>query len=536
MNTTDATSLSTSALRDALHTAARWLQRNRDAINAINVYPVPDGDTGTNMLLTFRAALDAGDRAGAVPAGEYMAAFSRGALLGARGNSGVILSQMFRGAALALEGVEVVDGDALRRALSTAATTAYEAVSAPVEGTMLTVMREAASGAAGDDLVTVLRTAEEAARASVARTPELLPRLREAGVVDSGGLGIAVILAGLRMAVLGEALPDPPATPQGAVELSAVAHDGHGYCTEYLVERRDGVPLDRGAMLTALESTGGDSILVVGDPDALHVHLHLEDPGPGLSVGVHFGLLRDIKIDNMQLQHEAWSAAHRAGAVDGRSSDRALGLVAAATGPGIAAAFRELGALPLLDGAKPTPATFLEAARSTGSKRVFLLPNHVDAIMAAEQAAREEPELVRVIPARSIPAGIAAAVAYSPDGDAAVVAEAMQHAIEGVRCVEVTLAARDVQIGGVVAHEGQPIALLDHVLVATGATLEDALLAGLSAAVTASSEVISVYLGAQAPGGSADGLQHRLEAAFPDLMVEVVEGGQPYYPYVAGVE
>ncbi|MGE0227212.1 MAG: DAK2 domain-containing protein [Dehalococcoidia bacterium] len=537
MTATEATALTAAALCDAFRVAERWLELNRDAINAINVYPVPDGDTGTNMLLTLRSAIDAGDRVDAAGAGAYAHACARGALLGARGNSGVILSQMLRGLAEALDGLDTVDAPALASALRNASRIAYAAVSAPVEGTMLTVLKDAATaaGAVGGDVLGVLRSAATEARASVDRTPDLLPRLREAGVVDSGGLGVAVILAGLRMAVAGEPLPPAPPTPRGAVDLAAVTHEGHGYCTEYVVSRRDAAPLDEAALLAALEATGGDSILVVGDPDALHVHVHVEDPGPALTAGVAAGMLSGIKIDNMQLQHEAWSATHRE-AAGVAAAIPPIGVVAVAAGPGIAEAFRALGAVALRADGKPSPAAFLQAARSAGSKRVFLLPNDVDAIMAAEQAAREEPDLLTVIPTRSIPAGIAAAVAATPDDDPDDVEEAMRLAIAGVRCVEVTRSARAVQIGGVVAREGQPIALLDGRLTVSAETLEDVLLAALESAVGPSAEVIGVYLGKDVPAEEWGSLRRRIEAAFPALTVELVEGGQPYYPYVAGVE
>ncbi|MEZ4552997.1 MAG: DAK2 domain-containing protein [Dehalococcoidia bacterium] len=537
MTATEATALTAAALRDAFGVAARWLELNRDAINAINVYPVPDGDTGTNMLLTLRAAIDAGGGADAGTAGAYAQACARGALLGARGNSGVILSQMLRGFAAGLDGLEVADAPALAGALRSAADTAYAAVSAPVEGTMLTVMRDAADAAADGTggVIDVLRSAATEALVSVDRTPQLLPRLREAGVVDSGGLGVAVILVGLRMAVAGEPLPPAPPTPRGAVDLAAVTHEGHGYCTEYVVSRRDGAPLDEAALIAALDAAGGDSILVVGDPDALHVHVHLDDPGPALTAGVAAGTLSGIKIDNMQLQHEAWSATHRA--TDGvAAAIPAIGVVAVAAGLGIAEAFRALGAVALLADGKPSPAAFLEAARSAGSKRVFLLPNDVDAIMAADQAAREAPDLLTVIPTRSIPAGIAAAVASTPDDAPDDAEQAMRLAIDGVRCIEVTRSARAVQIGGVAARQGQPIALLDGRLAASAETLEDALLVALQSAVGPSAEVVSVYLGQDVPEEAVASLRARIEAAVPALTVELIEGGQPYYPYVAGVE
>ena len=539
MTAIDVTTIDAPALRRAFATAEAWLARNRDAINAINVYPVPDGDTGTNMLLTLRAALEAGRAEPAAPVSAYLQAVARGALLGARGNSGVILSQMLRGLASALDGVEVVDIDGVCRALTGAADTAYAAVSVPVEGTMLTVMREAAEATAAAraggvaTLEELLHVAEDAAERSVERTPELMPLLRDAGVVDAGGMGVAVILAGLRMGYLETPLPEAPEVPAAAVELTAVEHLGHGYCTEFLLERRvsEGqlVPLDRIAIQHALETAGGESVLVVGDPEALHIHVHLEDPGPAFSIGVAAGELRKVKVDNMQFQHEAWAAAQRA--------LPRVGVVAVAPGAGIAAAFRELGAVPLVfpDGRKPSASEFLQAARTAGSDHVFLLPNDKDAVMAAETAAREAPEFVSVIPTRSLVAGIAAAVGYVAGASADDLRGAMLAAAANARCVEVTRAARAATLDGIGVALNEPIALVDGRLVAAAASVEDALVAGLEYALTPGSELITVYLGADAPDGSA-ALAERLAQRFPELAVETVEGGQPHYPYVAGVE
>lgn len=546
MTVTDSHPLAVSGLGRVLAAAEQWLAKNRDAINAINVYPVPDGDTGTNMLLTLRSAIEAGERSGAITAGAYLQAFARGALLGARGNSGVILSQMMRGFAAALEEDETVGIDGLCRGLQGAAQTAYAAVSQPVEGTMLTVMRDAAEAASAArahgeaSFDGLLGAAQQAAEESVERTPELLPLLREAGVVDAGGLGVAVVLAGLRLGYLERDLPEAPAVPAGSVHLAAVEHEGHGYCTEYLVEVGAGLPLDRGALLEALADAGGDSILVVGDASALHVHVHMDDPGPALTAGVAAGALRNVKIDNMQLQHEEWAAGHEGAPTSGAPNKPlpAVGLVAVAAGPGIAAAFRELGAAPLLTihGARPSTGEFIEAARRAGEQHVFLLPNDKDAVMAAEQAAREAPEFISVLPARSLPAGMSAAIAYVADDERAAMERAMRAAIEHVRSVEVTLAGRDAQIDGVGIAAGEPIALLDGVLVAAGATLEDALLAGLAEAVDDASELVTVYLGAEAGVDAGELVRAAIEAAFPQLAVEVVDGGQAHYPYVVGVE
>ncbi len=365
---------------------------------------------------------------------------------------------------------------------------AYNAVSKPVEGTMLTVMRDAAKAATearqeDASIASVLLAAQKGAERSVERTPELLPLLRQAGVVDAGGLGIAVLLAGLRMGYLGEMLPKALPVPAGSVELSAVQHEGYGYCTEYLVEASAGAALDREALLRSLEDADGDSILVVGDARALHVHVHIADPGPALSAGVMAGGLRNIKIDNMQIQHEEWATGHELAAAPSRPLP-AVGLVAAAPGAGIASAFRELGALPLLtDANKPSAGAFLDAARRAGTRHVFLLPNDKDAIMAAEQAAAEAPDFISVVPTRSLPTGVSAAVAYLPEGDPEEIGRAMRAAIEDVRCIEVTWAARDTDIAGVRVVQGQPIALLDGILVAKGPTVEEALLAGLARAV-----------------------------------------------------
>jgi dihydroxyacetone kinase-like predicted kinase len=262
----------------------------------------------------------------------------------------------------------------------------------------------------------------------------------------------------------------------------------------------------------------------------------MADPGPALSAGIGAGSLRNVKIDNMQLQHEEWAAGH-----EGASAAQPVplvGLVAAAAGPGLAATFRELGAVPLLtsDGEKPSAGAFLEAARRAGERHVFLLPNDKDAVMAAEQAAREAPDFISVIPARSIPAGMSAAVAYQPDDDLEEIAETMGAAIDHVRCIEVTVAGRDAAVGGVTVAAGKPIALLDGVLVTSGATLEDALLAALAKTVDEASELVTVYLGADAEAGAGERVLGLIREAHPGLAVEIVAGGQPYYPYVVGVE
>ena len=332
------------ALRGAFDVALRWLELNREAINAINVYPVPDGDTGTNMLLTLRAALRAAEQEGGsegAGVGALAEALAEGALLGARGNSGVILSQMLRGFAEGLGGSVELGAGELCAALERASSAAYEAVGDPVEGTMLTVLRDAASGATDalgreQSLAAVLAATVAAATESVARTPDLLPQLREAGVVDAGGEGVAVLLEGLRRGVAGEPLPPAPEVPAGAVALGGVGHAGHGFCVEYLVR---GDALDRGELLGVLTARGGESLLVVGDAHALHVHVHVPQPEGALAAGARFGAVENVKVDDMQAQHEVWAADHERAAGAATVEAPAVGLVAVVQGDGLRAAF-----------------------------------------------------------------------------------------------------------------------------------------------------------------------------------------------------
>ena len=551
--------LGAAELRAALEVAQRWLELNREAINAINVYPVPDGDTGTNMLLTLRAALRATlrsaeqDRDDAAAGVAGLAdALAEGALLGARGNSGVILSQMLRGFAEGLAGCAELGAGELCTALARASSAAYEAVGDPVEGTMLTVLREAASGAA-DALVAapsfepslepplgaVLAATVAAATASVARTPELLPQLREAGVVDAGGEGVAVLLEGLRCGVTGEPLPAAPETPAGAVALDGVGHEGHGFCVEYLVRGED---LERGALLGVLEARGGESLLVVGDAHALHVHVHVPEPEGALADGARLGTVENVKVDDMQAQHEAWAADHERAALAPRDTPGeapAVGLVAVVQGDGLRAAFRDLGATAIVDGGatnNPSAGQLLEAARRAGTEHAFILPNDSNVVLTAHQAAGQDPARITVIPARSVVAGLASAIAFVPDDDLEALAARLTEAAAAVRSVEVTHSVRDTTVDGLAVRTGEAIALVDGRLVATAATLEEALLAGLAHAVEEGSELVSIYLGADAPADAAEQLPARIEAAHPGIAVEVVLGGQPHYPYLAGIE
>lgn len=530
-------------LHRCLLAATNWLGRNRDAINAINVYPVPDGDTGTNMLLTLRGALEPGTPDDEASAESYLAQLAARALLAARGNSGVILSQMLRGLAEASAGHATLDASALAGALAGASRAADAAVGKPVEGTMLTVLRDAADAAhtqAGDGTATldaVLGAAQRAAHESVARTPDLLPVLREAGVVDAGGLAVAVLLTGLACACSGEPLPEPLAAPTGAVDLHALAHEGHGYCTEFVVTAEH---IDRAALERTFAAAGGESILVVGDAATVHVHVHMADPGPALSIGAAAGRLHAVKVDNMQAQHEAWAAGH-AGAATTVSNTNVmpeLGLVAVAQGAGLTATLRALGAVVVDGGAtnNPSVGTLLEAARVAGSQHVFILPNDRNVFASAEQAAGQMPGHVTVIPARSCAAGIAAAIAYIASGDPVEIAEAMTKAAASVRTVEVTRAVRAATVDGVSVDSGACIALLDDRLAAQSDDIVTAACEGARAAAAEGASLLTLIVGSDATATETAALTGRLREQFPDVEIESIDGGQPHYPYVLGIE
>ena len=576
--------LSGDELRRAFGGALAWLEEHRDTVNALNVFPVPDGDTGTNMLLTLRRAMEPGPDTGGGTAAEAAHSLAQGAFLGARGNSGVILSQFFKGFAVALEGRTDCDGAALAEALAQAQAAAYRAVSQPVEGTMLTVIREAAEAAqpvaeSGQPPAAVLSAAFEASRQSLLRTPELLPVLREAGVVDSGGLGIVVILggalAGLTAGTAGDnAAPETPpgATPGFADEhpilslvdssLAAVAGGGlsisseylhttldtdWGYCTEFIIS---GQELNPDRVRAHYEQTMLSTV-VVGDARQVRVHIHAEDPGPALSYAVALGTLSSVKIESMDDQNVDFAAAHSgslpSGSVnsgDETADDTAplpaveLAVTAVVSGAALTRLFRELGCAVALPGGQtmnPSVQQLLDAAGRSGGRTVIILPNNKNIIATAQQAAAVNPAL-RVVPSRSLPQGIAALLAYNPEHSPPDNLAAMTAALDGVASIEVTRSVRDTSIGGVAVAAGDYIALLDDALLSAHATAEAALLAGLHGAGLHSDSIVTVYLGAEAEAAAAGDCAAALEQAHPGIQVDLVDGGQPHYQYLASVE
>lgn len=528
-------------LLDILQGATAFLQRHIDALNAINVFPVPDGDTGTNLYLTMRAALTEAEQAPSDTVGETLDALAKGALMGARGNSGVILSQILRGFARAASDRDVLDAETLAAALELGARYAYEAVSAPREGTMLTVVREAAEAAhrhATDDAEAALAATVRAAGDAVERTPELLPVLKEAGVVDAGGKGLFVLLDGALRALRGEPLPEEPAAPEAdvshvaAASLLAREHDGHpvGYCIEFLVH---GEALDRAQLERELTGVG-ESVLVVGDHDLLRVHVHAKEPERVLACARAAGGVTDLKIDDMDAQLHRFVEGGRA-----RPGEPGVAVVAVARGAGLEEALRSVGVRRVVPGGptmNPSTREILDAIESCPEERVFVLPDNKNVELVARQAAAQSSKRVYVIPTRSVPEGIAAAMALDPDADDETNARRMAEAAASVRWAEVTLAARETTHGGRRIRAGQPIALVQGELTVVADSIEGAVFEAVGQMSTPDATLLTLFAGAGVPDEEARSLAHRLAERYPQLEVEVVRGEQPHYPYILSME
>ncbi len=520
-------------LLHALRAAAGHLTLRAAAIDAINVYPVPDGDTGSNMAATLREAVRAaeGVPAGA-GAGEILTALATGALYGGRGNSGVILSQALRGIAAAAGTSTTIGASTLRDALAAAATMAYRAVATPVEGTMLTVLRAAAEAARGDTIEAVLESATTGAEAAEAATPALLPALAEAGVTDAGGEGICTILRALAAAITGEPLGLEEAGPRAPLTFAGTSgheRDAFGFCTEFLVEAA-AVPIDLDALQAWLRPPEYRSVVVVGDAEVARVHAHTATPQALLDHAAGWGALSRVKVEDMAAQHVRFAQS-------GSGAGARVALLALSPGEGFDTVFQSLGARTLrLDAvAKPSAGDLAAAADALLSADVLLLPNHPNVLMAAELAASLTRCTLTVIPSRSVTQGIAGTLAFDAAADAPVNATRVSEALRRVRTVEVTTAAADRSADGLAVSAGDAIAFVDGRLVAKAATLKAALESGLISA-GAPGALVTLYFGA----GVSESDGRRLgEALLRDLHagdIQVLPGGQELYPYIASVE
>ena len=584
----------------AVRSAVANLEVYADEVNALNVFPVPDGDTGTNMLATVRAALDEAESVGPdAPAERVAAAVSHGALMGARGNSGVITSQILRGLAEGLAGKKRFTGLDLANALAVGAKTAYGAVGKPVEGTILTVIREASVAAVeaaekDDALEAVLSATVEGARRSVARTPSLLPILREAGVVDSGGQGLLRLFEGALAAVRGTPVRSSSAglagLPHGEARtavapafrsgVAALEEDAFGYETVFILTAPDGARLDVRGIQARLEDLG-NSVLVGGDERMVKVHVHNERPDEILAYGLSLGTLTRITIENLDTMADDVREARASefvgegpggAAADGEQAapapaatepdaadalplpsangargphpveiDPALGpaIVAVVAGDGLEKLFRDFGVAHIVRGgqtANPSTGELLRIARLARSREVIVLPNNPNVRLAAEQAAAIcEDRRIVVVPTRNAAEGVAALLAFDPDAAAAANVEPMTAAGRGLATIQVTEAVRNARIGGRKVKEGQTIALdPDDGLVAVDSDREKAVLAAV-AAFPAGVELVTLYYGADATLAEAEAMAGRIGQAL-GAEVEVVHGGQPHYRYLISAE
>jgi DAK2 domain fusion protein YloV len=535
-------------LRAAFDAATNWLIAHADEVDALNVYPVPDGDTGSNMAETMRAAIAEADATEEANVGVHAAALAHGALMGARGNSGVILSQLLRGFAHSVHGAPTLTPLALAQSLQEAAGTAYRAVMRPVEGTVLTVARLAGEEAARAvaeraEFPYVLRRTLDAARRALAETQHQLPALRQAGVVDAGGRGYVLLLEGAERWLQGKqdgpaprAAVSPAAGRAGADVHAQLDHfeGGYGYCSEFLIVGKD---LQEDAA-RAHFAAFGDSLLVVGDSGVLRVHIHTEDPGRALTYAAGLGRLQRVKVQDMSEQFVEFAAERPPPASSPSADLLPVGIVAVAAGAGFRALFESMGAAVVSGGQSMNPSTeeILSAVRGREQDVVIILPNNKNVVLAGEQAAGLSDKQVHIVPTRTVPQGIAALLAVRFDAAPSRIVADMEEAARQVRTAELTVAVRDVELGGLPVHKGDVLGLLDGDVVAAGAAMEPVLADVLARMPAEHYEVATAYLGQDASESVGEELRAFLHQRYPMLQLELQSGGQPHYQIVLSVE
>jgi len=533
-------------LREMFAAATTWLEKSAPDVDALNVFPVPDGDTGTNMLLTMRSAMEEAYRAPDRSASGVAQAMAKGALMGARGNSGVILSQIWNGLARGVAEKEALTGSDMAEALQLSSEMAYKGLSNPVEGTILTVIREASSAAraqadTGDnDLVSVMEATVSAAKESVANTPGLLLVLREAGVVDAGGQGLFVILEGALYYLRGEVermeLRKPWVIASNVPVATGMPHmvdedeEPYGYCTNFLL-RGEGLDPDK---LRGKLAKKGQSLVVVGDESMIRVHIHALDPGGILHYVAPLGTLHEINIRNMDEQHEDFLEMQK---------DRVMvvdvATIAVAAGDGLTGVFKSLGVTTVVSGGQtmnPSTKDLLHAVESSGSDKVIILPNNKNIVLTANQVQSLTTKTVKVIPTKTIPQGVVALLAFDYEADFETNVQRMEEAKSAVRSIEVTHATRSTKLGEFDIKKKQAIGLLDGDIVAVGDSTTDVLNEVLAGLPLDDAEVITLYYGADTEPAEAEQVSASIREQYPQLQVEAIRGGQPHYNYIVSVE
>ena len=551
--------ITTSLFQEMVQAGATRLNKQAEYVNSLNVFPVPDGDTGTNMGMTIEnGAKEVSDRS-ASTVGEAAGIFAKGLLMGARGNSGVITSQLFRGFSQSVKDKEELDGAALAAAFQSGVEVAYKAVMKPVEGTILTVSRGAAIGAkkkaeSTNDAVEVMRAALEGAKTALAKTPDMLPVLKEVGVVDSGGQGLVFIYEGFLSALTGEfiASEEFQATPATMSEMINAEHHksvaGHvatedikfGYCTEIMVALKQGPTyvkdFDYDEFRNYLNNLG-DSLLVVNDDEIVKVHVHTEDPGLVMQEGLKYGSLVKVKVDNMRNQHEAQVEKEERQAKPVEEKEYAI--IAVVAGDGLADIFKAQGVDYIISGGQtmnPSTEDFVKAVEELNARNIIILPNNKNILMAAQSAAEVIEQPAAVVETKTIPQGLTSLLAFDESKSIEENYERMSASLSDVVSGSVTTAVRDTTIDGLEIHENDNLGMVDGKIVVSNPDMMETLEETFAHMLDEDSEIVTIYVGEDGSEELANELAQVLAEKYEDVEVEIHQGGQPVYPYLFSVE
>lgn len=534
---------------------ARHLSQNANVVDALNVFPVPDGDTGTNMNLSMTSGAKEVEQIDTGNIGKVAASLAKGLLMGARGNSGVILSQLFRGFGKSIEQKSKIDAKEFAAAFQAGVDTAYKAVMKPVEGTILTVAKDAAKKAVDTaqtetDIIAVMEAVVREAEASLERTPELLPVLKEVGVVDSGGKGLLFVYEGFLASLKGEKLSEKVALPSLDDLVSAEHHKNaqshmntedieFGYCTEFMVKLdQDKKSFKEDAFRQDL-SRFGDSLLVVSDENLAKVHIHAEYPGEVLTYAQKYGSLINMKIENMREQHSAILSQSKQEAVKAPAEKQPYGIVTVAMGEGIAELFKSIGATAVIEGGQtmnPSTEDIVQAIRDANADTVVILPNNSNIVMAANQAADVADQNVIVVPTKTVPQGMAALLAFNPAANAEENEANMLEATTHVKSGQITYAVRDTNIDGIDIKKGDFMGILNGKIVETAAEQLTAAKKLIAEMVDEDTEIVTIIKGEDASEEEAEELVSHISEAFEDVEVEIHDGKQPLYSYILAAE
>lgn len=550
------------AFKEMVQVGAERLHEHAELVNSLNVFPVPDGDTGTNMNMSFTSGAQRVSQSSASHVGEIAVDLAKGLLMGARGNSGVILSQLFRGFSKSVENFEVLNAQQFAQGFTHGVETAYKAVMKPVEGTILTVARESAlAGEAKanetDDIIAVMRAIVEGAKESLDRTPDLLPVLKEVGVVDSGGQGLLFVYEGFLESLTGEKIPTSFGKGLSA-DLAPVAHHENfsnaahsvnteditfGYCTEIMVRIGHGETVtdefDYETFRNYLDGLG-DSLLVVADDEIIKVHVHTERPGEVMNYGQKFGSLMKIKVDNMRLQHEDVLTNKTTEAVAKQNTPKKpYGIVAIAAGEGVQNIFKDMGATVIINGGQtmnPSTEDILKAIEEAHAEKVIVLPNNKNIQMAADQAAQVSDVPVAVVPSKTITQGMTSLLAFnelnSLEDNQAVMTSALSQVVSG----QVTIAVRDTQIDGIDIKDQDYMGIVDGKIVVSTENIEETTVETLRKMLNEDSEIVTILVGEDASVEQAQAIVDTLEEAYTDVEFDIQVGNQPVYHYLLAVE